>query len=351
MSRSDSSFSQTRIPLVSGAVIAVRRRPWLAYVLLVIAFAAIGWLWMLQQTQQQAAQRQQQKLDTLSNRLTEMQQQQQQLLNDFTQRSRQLDVVEARLTRWDDMLNAGQRHIWLMNEATYYLRLAQQHLTLTRDTQGTKALLASVDQLLAQQTDSRLLPLRQALAHDQLALAAANSDTTGLYLRLSALADRIHHLQDIRRQASPAPITPNTPHPALADTASVWEKGWDKLQQLVTIRRHAHPLQPLLSETEQALVKEALRLDLAQAQLALLQANDAIYEASLTAAEKRLQQFFPLLSATEQAALQQEFTALRTSNIRAELPNLDSSLQALEALTSTQPISRAATPATTGKAP
>lgn len=332
MSVSDSKFSHTRIPLVSGAVIAVRRRPWLAYVLVTLALLACGWLWTLQQNDQHNLAASQKKITELENRLGNLQQQQQLLLNDLTNRSRQLDVVEARLTRWDDMLNAGQRHIWLLNEATYYLRLAEQHLTLTRDTKGTRALLSATEQLLAHQADTRFLPLRQALANDQLALAAVNTDISSLYLRLGALSEHINHI-NIDTSSSPRRTSETPRVPVISESASAWDKGWNKIKQLVIIRHHDSPLAPQLNTTEIALAKEILRLDLAQAQLALLRAEPTIYKESLQTASHHLQQFFPLLPSTEQNALQQELQLLSSTNIHAELPSLTSSLQALEALT------------------
>lgn len=334
MRESDSKTSSTRIPLVSGAVVAVQRRPWLAYLLAVLALLAAVWAGRELHEERAELRASREKLAQLESRFAEAQRQQQRLLDDLTLRGRQLDEVEARLTRWDEALGTGQRRVWLMNETDHYLRLAQQHLLLTRDAQGARTLLDVADKLLAQHGDNKLLPLREALARDRLALSSAGSDTTGIYLRLAALADRLAALQlpvtaAERHQRADSEI----PAPVVTADSSVWEAGWARLRQLVTVRRHEQPLQPLLGEAEQALVREALRLDLAQAQLALLRAEPAIYTASLRAAEARVQRYFPLLPRAELAALHEEFQALEAVDTRPVLPDLAASLQALQALT------------------
>lgn len=332
MNNTENVTSRTRIPLVSGAVIAVGRRPWLAYVLALLALVAVGiCAYFLVQVQSDLQQQLKQQ-STLEARLDEAANQQRQLRDELTQRGRQLDEAEARLARWDEALNNSQRRVWVLNETGFYLRLAQQHLLLSRDLQGARALLDVIDKLLAQQSDNSLLPLRDAIARDRLALASSGGDSTGVYLRISALADRLTALK--------LPVIPDTapinviPEPLpVSSSASFWEKAWARLQQLVVVRRHDAPLQPLLNDGEQALVREALRIDLAQAQFALLRADAHIYSASLQAVADRLNRHFILLPPKELASLQEELSALQAIDARPVLPDLSASLNALQALT------------------
>lgn len=350
MSASDNNTSSTRIPLVSGAVIAVRSRPWLAYLLAALALAAAAWAWLAVLDERAQLRNGQQKLATLENRFSEAQRQQQRLLDDLTLRGRQLDEVEARLARWDESLNAGQRRIWLVNEADHYIRLAQQHLLLTRDLAGARTLLDVADKLLASHGDSQLLPLREALARDRLALSAAlGVDTAGVYLRLAALGERVGALKlGIAASDRPLRLDSEVPAPAVPENASLLDTGWARLRQLVTVRRHDQPVQAVLGEAGQALVREALRLDLAQAQLALLRAEPAVYVASLRAAQARLTRHFQLLPRAELDSLGQELDGLMAVDIRPALPDLATSIGALDALSAREAKTPAALP---GKAP
>ena len=64
--------------------------------------------------------------------------------------------------------------------------------------------------------------------------------------------------------------------PAAGDPAgvSLFDQGWARLRSLITVRHYEEPVRPLLSDAERALVREALRLDLAQAQLALMRGEE-----------------------------------------------------------------------------
>ncbi|HEX6592590.1 MAG TPA: uroporphyrinogen-III C-methyltransferase [Moraxellaceae bacterium] len=334
MTPSDKQFSPTRIPLVSGAVVAVRARPWLAYVLALGALLLAGYVWKLAHDEGQALQAEHARLLQLESRLADNQRQQQRLVDDLTLRSRQLDELHARMARWDSSMNADQRRAWLLTETDHYLRLAQQHLSLTRDIIGARTLLDVADRLVAAQSDNRLLPLREAIARDRMALSAAlGVDVAGVYLRLGALSEHVGSLQlPILAGERKAQRGDVVPAPVVTQESGLLAEGWAKVRALVTVRHYEEPLRPLLSEADRALVREAVRLDLAQAQLGLLRGEPAIYQASLQAAKARLGRYFPLLPKAELNDLQQELNALAEVDIRPALPDLGNSLRALDAL-------------------
>lgn len=335
MTARDKPVSDSRIPLVSGAVIAVRSRPYLAYLLALLALGVGGYALWLALDDAAARRDDHAKLLRLETQLGEQRRQQQRLRDELTLKGRQLDEQGAALGRLDATLNSDQRRAWLLNEAEHYLRLAQQHLLLTRDVTGALTLLEVADRQLAAFQDSRLLGLRQAIAQDRLALVAAgNVDVPGLYLRLSALSERLAGVQlpphsDERAQRRGEVVPP----PAEPATGGVLEAAWAKLRRLVTIRHYDEPIRPLLNDTERALVREGLRLDLAQAQLGLLRGEPAVYQASLAEARSRLMRYFALLPRPEYEGLLRELTALASVDIRPALPDLTTSVLALEAAT------------------
>ncbi|MGH8492941.1 MAG: uroporphyrinogen-III C-methyltransferase [Moraxellaceae bacterium] len=347
----DKKNTATRVPLVAAPVLAIRSRPWLAYMLALLAVLIAAYVWKIAADDSDALRSEHEKLVTLESRFVEAQRQQQRLNDDLTLRGRQLDVLNAQLAKWDDTLNADQRRAWLLSESDHYLRLAQQHLLLTRDVVGARTLLDVADRLLAAHGDNKLLPLRQAIAKDRLALSAAlNVDVAGIYLRLGALSEHMATLQLPivaserlhREEVLPPPVPAQE-----SSSSSLLDSGWQKIRDLVTVRKHEEPLKQLLPESDRALVREAVRLDLAQAQLALLRGEPAIYKASITTAKGRLLRYFPLLPKIELNGLQQELNTLAAVDIRPALPDLAASMQALDALSAN--VSRA--PAALGSKP
>jgi len=334
MTPQDSKAGSTRIPLVtSPAMLTVRSRPYLAYLLAFLALCLAAYVWKITANDAVTLRSQQEKLLRVETRFVELQRQQQRLVDDLALKSRQLDEVSAKLARWDDTLNATQRRVWLINESDHYLRLAQQHLQLTRDIAGARALLDVADRLLAAHGDNQVLPLRNAIARDRLALSAAmGMDVPGLYLRLGVLSERVGALQ--LPQLTGKPLLPRdeivpAPKPV---SSGLMDAGWTKMRELVTVRHYEEPLRPLLGEADRALVREALRLDLAQAQLALMRGEPVVYKASLLTAKKRLARYFPLLPKAEYDNLMAELVAMAAMDIRPALPDLGASIRALDAL-------------------
>lgn len=341
MTAPDPLHSPSRIPLVSGAVVAVRRRPWLAYALAASALALALYDWQLMQNTQQQQALSQQQLLRLEKRLLNNQRQLLQLQDSLALRQQQLDALHSRMAHWDQNISAEQRRRWLLGEADHYLRLASQHLQLSRDIEGARALLDVADQQLAAQNDPQLLPLRQAIAHDRLQLSTALAvDVSGIYLRLAALSERCASLP-LTLAASQRPPT-DTPAPATtaASTSadhSPLSQAWARLRRLLIVRQHETVLGAQADASTQALSREALRLDLAQAQLALLRGEPVLYRASLRLAEQRLGRDFALLPEAQRQALHTELRALAAINIRPTLPTLDASLRALAASSPEQP--------------
>lgn len=347
MTPRDKPVSDTRIPLVSGAVIAVRSRPYLAYLLALLALGLAGYAGWLAWQERGQQRDDHARLTALASRLTDLRHEQQRLVDGLALKSRQVDELQARLSRLDDSLNADQRRSWLLSEADHYLRLAEQHLLLTRDVSGARTLLDVADRLLAGHGDNRLLPLREAIAQDRLALTSALTvDVPGLYLRLGALSEHVGRLQ-LPAEGGHAPARGEVVAPAVPEPGNAWEAAWARLRRLVTVRHYDAPLQPMLSEADRDLVRESLRLDLAQAQLALLRGEPAIYRSSLAAAQGRLARYFALLPKAEYEGLQRELKALMEVDIRPALPDLSRSLRALDALTAQPAHSPAALPAGT----
>ncbi|MCP1366791.1 uroporphyrinogen-III C-methyltransferase, partial [Halomonas sp. BBD48] len=103
---------------------------------------------------------------------------------------------------------------------------------------------------------------------------------------------------------------------------------WQEIKELVVVRRHDQALEALMTPEQESYLRQNVRLQLEQAQLALLQANPELYRASLEKAITLIEGYYD----TDSDGVQQVLDTLRSlmdKTIRPELPDISESLQAL----------------------
>ncbi len=308
-----------------------------------VALAYFGWHWQQQQVQttqqlqdQMAKQAQQlvstqQQLVSIEQGSSETRQQWQRGVAGLEQRVEQ----HSRRLR---SLSTTTRDDWLLAEAEYLLRLASQRLQMERGTKGALALLQAADQILRELDDDELFSVRDKLQRDIAALKLAPAvDRSGLYLQLSSWADEIVALPDVPSIAESVAAQP-VPE-AISTLDEVEQSTWQKLQanfwaamaQLnnqVRIRHHDQPLEPLLPPDGARYLRQNMRFNLEQAQLAMLREETEIYQQSLSKCEQLLRQYF---SNQERALMiADELAKLKTQSVAIELPHINGSLSALQ---------------------
>ncbi|QIB65252.1 uroporphyrinogen-III C-methyltransferase [Kineobactrum salinum] len=341
-------------PAARGGAIA-----WLALLLVVVLAAAAGWQWWLAQQRESALL---QRLEALENRpqpelpaapaapdyseiRAELKQLEQRLrasleqgLADLRPRWREQDErlqqLEAQLAGQSTKLariTGGDRANWLLAEAEYLLRLANQRLIMTADVGSARALLQSADRILRQLDDVSLHPVRRALAGELAALRAVpEADIEGLYLRLAALVDQVPELAIFelpRRESEP-----------VTDDAGSWQgrlrQGYQealrKLSGYVTVRRRELPATALIDPQWEGLLRQNLVMLLQQAQAALLSGNAVLYRESLQRAHRWVSEFF-LTDEAAARAMAGEIDQLAEQPVGVELPDISASLRALDA--------------------
>jgi uroporphyrin-3 C-methyltransferase len=239
----------------------------------------------------------------------------------------QLDELRAEMARY----SATDRQDWLLAEAEYLLRLANQRLIMAADVNAAQGLLNSADDILRQLDDVGFHPVRAAIAADLAAVRAAPKvDVEGIYLRLSALVEQgakleIFKLPARAEQAAPAP----------ADTWQArlhqgYEAALAKLSSYIIIRRRDVPMQALMDPQWEGLVRQNLRMLLEQAQVALLSRNQTLYRESLERSLHWVEQFSKSDESAAQA-MAREIQQLDGLTIAVQLPDISRSLRALEA--------------------
>ncbi len=251
-----------------------------------------------------------------------------------------LDELEQRLRRETESLSrrlsqvsAAQRSLqaqpeygWKLREAAYLLNLANRKLQLEADIPGAIALFESADQALVDAERDGVLHIRQALAEEVARLRAMETvDSEGIWFRLESLQGEISRLDLLAslRESVASGAAPATP-PGAGWLAA----GLEFLGNVFIWRRweEERPEFELVAGREE-FIREAIRLRIAQAQLALLRRDGAMYRIGLQAGRDALQGF----AAAESAArLTAELDALLAIEIAPELPVLNESLDLLD---------------------
>ena len=339
---------ETRVP-VAPAPPAPRKSSsligWLA-LLLVLALAG-GGAWYLQDTKQReaallqrlseielAASREDDRLEQAGQRWESQLQQGLAALREESEGQaevalaleEELSAVRSELSRF----SANDRESWLLAEAEYLLRLANQRLIMASDTESAAALLASADGVLRELDDVSLHPVRAAVASDIAAVRAVPKiDLEGIYLRLAALTEQAANLVIFE--------FPDQESATRESTADTWqarfEQGYEealvKLSDYIIIRRRDVPMQALMDPQWEGLVRQNLRMLLEQAQVALLSSNQDLYEASLERASRWVEEFFQSDEAAARA-MDREIRQLADLQVAVSLPDISGSLSALD---------------------
>lgn len=305
--------------------------------LLAVAGAAGWWFYQLQQ-QEPVAQKnlasQEATIQRLEQRLNDerRERQQQQAELNQTVQGFQLNInSHARRLR---ELSTTSRSDWLLAEAEYLIRLANQRLITERNTKNAITLLVTADSILRDLDEVDLLAVRAALAKSITALrSTAMVDREGLYLQLGALSDQLVKLPLIAIE-----VEADKPIVAEVDTTTVSD-GWrnqllhgfqaalDSAGELIRVQRRDTPLTPLPSAEEDQRLRHNLATMLEQAQMALLREEQVIYQASLEKAQQWLNNNFELNDSV--LPLVDQLALLAQQNVTQELPDISEGLEVL----------------------
>jgi uroporphyrin-3 C-methyltransferase len=165
---------------------------------------------------------------------------------------------------------------WLMLKAQYAIELAQLNAYWGTNKATTLTMLEQADQFLAQSSESKLFPVRQALSQDLSTQRMAPSlDEIGLLSQLDALQKLVMHYA-LNHNLSSTPTLSTTD----------FQTNLNFIKQFFIIRYRPDPLEPLLTPAYKLMQRETIRISLQEAQWAVLQHNDAVYHFALNQANQ-----------------------------------------------------------------
>ncbi len=238
--------------------------------------------------------------------------------------------------RLQDLVKVS-REDWILAEADYLLRLAQQRLQLGGSGRDAEPLMMAAQRNLQLVHSSGIKRVKDVLAADAAALKEAlQFDLSGLNRRLEAVAAQAQELMplgDRTLKAQPLADAPAAPEFALENVWPLIKYGFartaDKLQSYIRISdRDSEYQKTVIAGGQRELFRQNLQLLFEQARWALLSGNGDLYRQSLARAEQWLRQYYVMGEA--ELAVVEELTALQQQPVRAPLPPISGSIAALQ---------------------
>ena len=222
--------------------------------------------------------------------------------------------------------------IWRRAEATFNIRLAGQRLQFAGDVRGALTLLSQADVLLKSDSGDDVGALRSAIAFDRTQLRVVEKlDMVGLMGRLSALDRQIQTLDlsafdpSVRETGSDA-ISPIEAGETSADTSvslTLWEQTIDTLASYFVITELESPQQKPSTSDWSRFAVLSIKLNLEQAQVALLIRDSESFTDSLARAEVILAELPSSNDDPAVVAVIDELAALSSLSLSLELPGLE----------------------------
>jgi uroporphyrin-3 C-methyltransferase len=280
----------------------------LNFILLTGVLAAGYWGWLqwqqLQSGQKEYIQSQQSKLDqqaqsnlamtdSIARENRALQTDLQQLAQQMQESAKQVQdaATQAQLAAEQSKANqqiitsiAGRRPAdWLLAEADFLIRMAGRKLWLEHDVKTAMLMLQSADSRLQDLDDPSLLPIRERLAQDVQSLQQINPvSLSSVALALGALLQQVDALPLVTFER-PDKVEDNDD---VSGSANDWRsnlaRNWRTFtKDFFSFRKKQSDVQPYMSEQQQWLAKEQLRLALLQAQGAVMKEDVTLYQQAM----------------------------------------------------------------------
>ncbi|MEI8667502.1 uroporphyrinogen-III synthase [Pseudoalteromonas sp. B131b] len=180
-------------------------------------------------------------------------------------------------------------------EVTSLQRMAEFKLWAEKDYQGTSAVLKRLDGLLSEHPGT--VEVRQAIMQDIQTLDSLKPVATeAIYLQLNSALNNVDNLvfNAVNLPEEAAEIDEN----ALSGDVSDWQQNlsnsWNKIvDSFITIRQHEGvSIEPLLTDQERHLINQRIKLNITQAQDALMSKQASIFFSALSEAKRLVGEYF-----------------------------------------------------------
>ena len=249
------------------------------------------------------------------------------LRGDIDRLSTRIDVIGETTQRLATQTRPGARPSWQRQEIEQLLRIANHQLRLADDPDSALAALEGADQALRDLDDPTLVPVRQQLANDILALKSIKQpDIEGIALKLGSMAARVDALRLSGAVSTEARESPATP--ADSGFARIRRKIGEFFADIFRVRKTTGSSAPLLAREEAFFLRRNVELELRSARLALLSNDEPVYRESLRSARRWVEEYF---ASSDQAvnSFVSAIAELEGRHLAVSYPDISGSLRTL----------------------
>jgi uroporphyrin-III C-methyltransferase len=270
-----------------------------------------------------------QQVSQLAQQLSVTQQNQQNiertLANFIGDQQRQMQSLAERVRTTEGARDGD----WVLAEAQYLLRLADQRLLISRDTESAAELLGAADELLRELAYPELVAVREALISDIAMLQAAPSvDYQGLYFQILAAGRGIDSLQLQSIEASAGSEEAGSANGSQGIWSLFVSTIKSTLSQLVVVRKTTDSAEWLVDAEGEAALRGQLDLLILQSLSALLSGDQTIYSSALNSAASLVSANFE--ESSQRQSVESSLLGFAEEQILAEIPDISGSLRAME---------------------
>ena len=305
----------------------------LFFLLTTASAGGIYWLW---ENQESNLIQQQVIANSINKKINQLNDQQEDISSQNVKQVESLKVFQKNLRKeLTDIVSNNQyfRNDWLIAEAEYLIQLATYRLLLEKDVTTAMVALNAADERLAELNDPALLKIRKSLKTDYVALNNIQTvDLAGLSLTITALNNNIPNLPLLTPDPKTHKITTEEKTPVSSEVKS-WQQLpsaiWQDIKDLIIVRNHQKPVQPLLAPEQHFFLLQNLSLLFEQTRLALLNGNNAIYQERLQAITKWINQYFDIEHNVTRNMLA-NIQDLQKFDINPSLPDISSTFSAVK---------------------
>jgi len=268
-----------------------------------------------------------------------------QLQSTVNQLSQQVDTMNTTLTTEQQSIANSKaavekvlsqvsqsQDLWQLEDASHLLQVANYTLSFSHNVKTTVALLETADSRLKNLQDPDVYSIRQAIAKEITSLQAVNQvDVPGIYSQLQALSEQATKLPLVEDRFKQNDDNNYLQEKKAQETGSFAKGMWHALSQVVVIRHHDQPIQPLLSRASHTILMQNMYLEFLQAQWGLLHQQQTVYQASLQQLVSMLNDYFVETSSQVQQVVT-SLQALEKINVNPAVPNIGDSLRQVQQL-------------------
>ena len=221
---------------------------------------------------------------------------------------------------------------WLLAEAQYLVRLADQRLLVSRDTDSAVELLSGADELLRELAYPELASVREALIADISALRSVPSiDYQGLYFQITAVAQSIDGLSLAGVEGIENWGTQEQVEEA-ESRAGIWASFVasvkSSLDQLIVVRKAEGSAEWIVDAEGESALRTQMDLLIMLSLSALLSGGQEIYQSALQVVAELLQNNFQ--ATAQRDLLVSQLLDFSNQPVQADVPDISSSLRAMQ---------------------